>query len=526
MGNLCPNGEAKESSATKYMPSPFPQNLHDGGRVEIVHDTPTSPVAEPVRPLPPAPVRTRACGTLTATTKGRLRALYNFEAINLDDLSFQKGDILEIDESSPETDDWWLAIHSKSQQKGYIPSNYVAKDDTTPQTQDWWFEFDRKESDKMLLVPGNARGTFLVREATDKSTYVLSVRDTDKSTGEPCVKHYRIRKMDDEKGYFISAKKPFKTLFEIIEHYKGRNADGLCCLLGAACPRVRPVVQFRELEVKREFLELTTKLGAGCFGEVWKGKLRKVVEVAVKSLKAGTMSSEAFLQEAKIMHKLTHVKLVQLLAVVSNKEPFLIITELMINGALLDFLRSEPGKKLTFDKLIDINSQVAEGMSYLEIKNFVHRDLRAANILVGENNEVKVADFGLARILEDDDVYEANENAKFPIKWTAPEAALERKFSIKSDVWSFGVLMYEIITYGKVPYPGMSGSEVLQMVEKGRRMSKPTNGPVPVEEAYFEMMLKCWNRVPEQRPTFEHLHDYFDTYDIGTEQKYREMDEM
>ncbi|NP_001191506.1 Src tyrosine kinase 1 [Aplysia californica] len=515
MGNLCVKGGGEKGSSTKYLPDPF-QGAHgdSDGRVDLNASSGTSsPSTDGLRPLPRVPAR------------NRVRALYNFEAINQDDLSFRKGDLMEIDETSPETDDWWLAVHLKTKNKGYIPSNYVAKDDATPQTQDWWFEFDRKESDKMLLLPGNPRGTFLVREATDKSTYVLSVRDNDKASGEPCVKHYRVRKMDDERGYFISAKKTFKTLFDVIEHYKD-NSDGLCCQLGAACPRSRPTVQFRELEIKREVIELTNKLGAGCFGEVWKGKLRKVVEVAVKTLKPGTMSSEAFLNEAKIMHKLTHAKLVQLMAVVSVQEPFLIITELMVNGALLDYLRSEEGKKLKFDVLIDMNAQVAEGMTYLESVNFVHRDLRAANILVGEHCEVKVADFGLARVLQDDDVYEANENAKFPIKWTAPEAALERKFSIKSDVWSFGVLMYEIITFGKVPYPGMSGAEVLQMVERGRRMSKPTNGPIVVEDAYFEMMLKCWNKVPEQRPTFEHLHDFFDTYDIGTEKNYREMDDI
>ncbi|KAI8774249.1 tyrosine-protein kinase SRK2 [Biomphalaria glabrata] len=514
MGNVCPvgGGRQKKENGAKYLPDPNPSVHISSPHTDDQHPHSGGSGDHHIRPLPIPP-----------PAKNRVRALYNFEAINEDDLSFKKGDLMEVEDLS-ESNDWWLATHTKSGKKGYIPSNYVIKDDTSPQTQDWWFEFDRKESDKMLLLPGNPQGTFLVREATDKSSYVLSVRDSDKANGDPCVKHYRIRKMD-EGGYYISAKKIFKSLFDVINYYK-ENSDGLCCRLALACPRIRPVVHFRDLELPRDAVKLTHKLGAGCFGEVWKGTMRKVVDVAVKTLKPGTMSAEAFLNEAKIMHKLTHSKLVQLLAVVSATEPFYIITELMVNGALLDFLRSDQGKKLKFTTLIEMNSQIAEGMTYLESVNFVHRDLRAANILVGEHYDVKVADFGLARILEADDIYEANENAKFPIKWTAPEAALERKFSIKSDVWSFGVLMYEIITYGKVPYPGMAGSEVLQMVEKGRRMSKPTNGPIEVPDSYFNMMMKCWHRQPEERPTFESLHNFFDDYFVNVEPSYRDMDEL
>ncbi|KAK3723342.1 hypothetical protein RRG08_059132 [Elysia crispata] len=520
MGNACcpHGGKGKSDASARYLPDPKSSitvdSLNENGNnpSEVSLGDMSSPI-KGTRPLPTLP------------SKNRVRALYNFDAVNDDDLSFKKGDLMEIDDTTQETDDWWLAVHCETHKRGYIPSNYVIKDDTSPQTQDWWFEYDRKESDKMLLLPGNKQGTFLVREATDKSSYVLSVRDKDKENGDPCVKHYRIRKMDDG-GFFISAKRTFHSLFDVINHYR-ENSDGLCCSLTAACPRIRPVVGFRELEIRRDAVKLTHKLGAGCFGEVWKGTLRRVVDVAVKTLKENTMSSEAFLNEAKIMHKLTHPKLVQLMAVVSAQEPFWIITELMVNGSLLDFLRSEQGKKLKFNVLIEMNSQVAEGMSYLENVNFVHRDLRAANILVGEHYEVKVADFGLARILEtEENVYEANENTKFPIKWTAPEAALERKFSIKSDVWSFGVLMYEIITYGKVPYPGMAGAEVLSMVEKGRRMSKPTNGPIEVPDSYFNMMLQCWKRVPEDRPTFDSLHYFFDDYFVNSEPNYRDMDEM
>ncbi|PVD35763.1 hypothetical protein C0Q70_02726 [Pomacea canaliculata] len=470
-----------------------------------------SPVSSPrqveltIRPLPSPPPKPEAL---------LVRALYDFDGINEDDLSFKKGDRLEVDESTQNLD-WWVATHLRTGQKGYIPSNYVCTDDNSPQAQDWWFEFDRKEADKMLLLPGNALGTFLVRESQGgKSSYVLSVRDVDKQNGEPCVKHYRVRRMDNG-GFYISPKRIFSSIFDVIDHYMV-NADGLCTKLVKACPRIRPVVQFRDLEVSRDAVKLMSKLGAGCFGEVWKGKLRNVVDVAVKTLKSGTMSPEAFLEEAKIMHRLRHKRLVQIMAVCSQQEPIWIITELMVNGALLDFLRKDEGRLAKFPVIVEMASQIAEAMAYLETENFVHRDLRAANILVGEHHDVKVADFGLARILQDENIYEATENTKFPIKWTAPEAALERKFSIKSDVWSFGVLLYELDFIWTCAIPCK--------VDKGYRMPKPAGG-AGCSDSFYEIMCKCWTRNPEQRPTFAYLHSFFDDYFINIEPNYQGPDD-
>lgn len=454
--------------------------------------------------------------------KVRVKAMYNFSGMSEDDLPFEKGDLLEVDESAlAEANDWWHATHLSTKKSGYIPGNYVIKDDSTPQSQEWWFNVDRHEADKVLLLPGNASGTFLVRQGKESTHDALSVLTIDKATQEPCVRHYRIKKMDDG-GCYIAPTRQFSDLISLVEHYKSSDATGLCCILSQPCPRIRPPVLWRELEVKRDAVRLTAKLGQGCFGEVWKGKYRKVVDVAVKTLKPGTMSSEAFLEEAKIMHKLTHHRLVQLVAVVSASEPFFIITELMVNGSLLDFLHSDKGKELKLPHMIEMNEQIAEGMCYLESQNNIHRDLRAANILVGEHYDVKIADFGLARIL-DDDIYGGSQNTKFPIKWTAPEAANRHIFSIKSDVWSFGVLMYEIITLGRTPYPGMSGHEVLRMIENGGRMEKP-RGPPAVPDEYYNMMLKCWNQQPEERPTFESIFHFFSDYSVNIETQYKEAD--
>ncbi|XP_064607263.1 tyrosine-protein kinase SRK2-like [Liolophura sinensis] len=465
-----------------------------------------------VRPLPALP-------STDSRRRMIVKAIYDYEARSDDDLSFKKGDRMEVIGDS-ENCDWWLAHHKRTLEEGYIPSNYVVIDDDSPMAQEWWFVADRKEADKTLLLAGNPRGTFLVRESTDKASYALSVRDFDEVKKEYCVKHYRVRKLDNG-GCWISPRRTFTSLIELIDHYSG-SADGLCCRLTQACPKSRPVVQFREMEVNRDAIKLVKRLGNGHFGEVWAGKWKNSVDVAVKTLKQDTMSTESFLEEAKIMHRLRHNKLVQLLAVCTKTEPIWIITELMTKGALLEYLREDEGKTLRVPQLVDMMSQVACGMEYLETQNFVHRDLRAANILVGENNDVKVADFGLARLIKDD-VYEASETAKFPIKWTAPEAAFHRMFSVKSDVWSYGVLLYEIITFGRVPYPGMGGNEVLKRLEQGYRMEKP-KGRLTCPDALYEVMLKCWDKSPESRPTFSFLYSFFDDYFVAAESTYRDVD--
>ena len=199
-------------------------------------------------------------------------------------------------------------------------------------------------------------------------------------------------------------------------------------------------------------------MGAGQFGEVYKGMWNGKIPVAIKSLKPGSMKKESFLEEATIMKRLKHDHLIALYAVVSKTEPILIVTELMRNGSLLEYLRNE-GRNLGFKTLVYFNSQVAQGMAFLEQRNFIHRDLAARNVLVGENDIVKIADFGLSRCI-DDGIYVAHVGAKFPIKWTAPEACNFNQFTTKSDVWSFGILMYEVITYGRMPYAGMTNPEV------------------------------------------------------------------
>ncbi|XP_072018048.1 tyrosine-protein kinase Yes-like isoform X2 [Amphiura filiformis] len=444
----------------------------------------------------------------------RYKALYDYEARTADDLTFRKGEILIITNKSDPN--WWLATSMSTKREGYVPRNYIEPADLL-QAEDWFFEkMTRKEAEKQLQLPGNSRGTFLIRGSeTSPGAYSLSVLDHDDQRGFN-VKHYRIRALDNG-GYYISTRITFQTLQDLVNHYTSQ-ADGLVCRLMNPCPRQKPAmfeISKDVWEIPRRSIKLERKLGNGQFGEVWEGTWNSKVKVAVKTLKEGAMDPTAFLQEANIMKKMRHPKLVALLAVCSEGEPIYIVTELMTHGCLLDYLHEGEGRNLREQELIDITAQVADGMAYLESQRFVHRDLAARNILVGDHRNCKVADFGLSRIIED--IYIAKEGAKMPIKWTAPEAINFGKFTIKSDVWSFGILIYEVITKGRVPYPGMVNKEVLDQVSRGYRMPKPPECP----EQLYDIMKQCWDAMPEKRPTFEFLHSFLDDFYHASEIQYQ-----
>ncbi|TNM94621.1 hypothetical protein fugu_017380 [Takifugu bimaculatus] len=453
---------------------------------------------------PPAPV---------ATSGQFYVALYDYSARTEEDLSFNAGDTLEaLDKSNG---DWWYAqaVSGVSANKeGYIPANYVAPVESID-AEPWYFpETKRLDAEKMLLSEGNRHGAFLIRNCeSQKGELSLSVLD------KGSVKHYKLRKTETGQ-YFVSRGRIFPTLKKLVEHYSNQ-ADGLCTCLGEPCRKMEAPQTHGlsyntvdQWEIDRKSIKLLRKLGAGQFGEVFEGLWNDTTPVAVKTLKPGTMDPEDFLREAQIMKRLRHGKLIQLYAVCTLEDPIYIITELMKNGSLLDYLQKNKEPKLRISDQIEMAAQVASGMAFLELQNYIHRDLAARNVLVGENNICKVADFGLARVFmkDNDNVYEAKEGTKFPVKWTAPEAIHSNKFSIKSDVWSFGILLYEIMTFGQMPYPTMTNLQVVQRVPLGYRMPCPPNCP----KIMYDIMMDCWKEKEQDRPTFEtlqwKLEDFFD----------------
>ncbi|XP_075705027.1 ephrin type-A receptor 8-like [Rhinoderma darwinii] len=266
------------------------------------------------------------------------------------------------------------------------------------------------------------------------------------------------------------------------------------------CQAVRDFA--REIEASR--IKIEKIIGSGEFGEVCYGRLKipgkREVPVAIKTLKVGYNEKQRrdFLSEASIMAQFDHPNVIHLEGVVTRSKLTMIVTEYMENGSLDTFLRSRDGH-FTIIQLVSMLRGIASGMKYLSDLGYVHRDLAARNILVNSNLVCKVSDFGLSRILEDDpDAAYTTTGGKIPIRWTAPEAITYRTFSSASDVWSYGVVMWEVLAYGERPYWNMTNRDVINSVEEGYRLPAPMGCPT----ALHQLMLDCWQRDRNERPRF------------------------
>uniref|UniRef100_A0A3B4ZIF9 receptor protein-tyrosine kinase n=1 Tax=Stegastes partitus TaxID=144197 RepID=A0A3B4ZIF9_9TELE len=263
----------------------------------------------------------------------------------------------------------------------------------------------------------------------------------------------------------------------------------------------------KEIDVSSIHIEKV--IGMGEFGEVCSGRLRaqgkREIYVAIKSLKAGYSDKQRrdFLSEASIMGQFDHPNIIRLEGVVTRCKPLMIITEYMENGSLDAFLRKHDGQ-FTVIQLVGMLRGIASGMKYLSDMSYVHRDLAARNILVNSNLVCKVSDFGLSRVLEDDP--EAAYTTRIPIRWTAPEAITYRKFTTASDVWSYGIVMWEVVSYGERPYWDMNNQDVIKAIEEGYRLPAPMDCPVVLHQ----LMLDCWERERAERPTFSQILNMLD----------------
>ncbi|KAI5701408.1 hypothetical protein M8J75_009143 [Diaphorina citri] len=254
-------------------------------------------------------------------------------------------------------------------------------------------------------------------------------------------------------------------------------------------------------------------LGYGAFGTVYKGVLvpegeNVKIPVAIKVLREGTgmgvNENKEFMEEAYIMASVDHPNLLKLIAVCLTPS-LMLVTQLMPLGCLLDYVRNNRDK-IGSKPLLNWCTQIARGMAYLEDKRLVHRDLAARNVLVQTPNCIKITDFGLAKLLDiNEDEYKAA-GGKMPIKWLAPECIKERIFNHKSDVWAFGVTIWELLTYGGRPYENCPARDVPLLIEKGERLPQP---PICTLDLYMKVMLQCWMPKPEARPCFKELAEEF-----------------
>lgn len=394
----------------------------------------------------------------------------------------------------------------------------------------WFHGKISRELAEKLLTP-RKDGLFLVRESTNfPGDFTLCV------CYDSRVEHYRIILQDDK--ITIDEEEYFDTLHSLIIHYQ-RDADGLCTALGEPLARKeecdlhnnstlidtsdsnsdtflidKSLFEEAGWVINRDEVTLQEKIGKGEFGDVRLG-IYKGSQVAVKELiKETSGAASKFLTEAKVMTSLQHANLVRLLGLVieekaGGRNKIFLVTEYMSKGSLLEYLRSRGRQYVTKKDQIGFAYDTCCGMAYLEFKHVVHRDLAARNVLLSENGEAKVADFGLAST--DGSTIDSG---KLPIKWTAPEALRHQQFSNKSDMWSFGVLLWEIYSFGRVPYPRIPLGEVVKHVEKGYQMESPEGCPAPV----YNIMKDAWGLDPTDRPTFKQAKENLNNFRVQNPQ--------
>ncbi|XP_030421280.1 ephrin type-A receptor 5 isoform X11 [Gopherus flavomarginatus] len=265
-------------------------------------------------------------------------------------------------------------------------------------------------------------------------------------------------------------------------------------------------------EIEASCITIERVIGAGEFGEVCSGRLKlpgkREFPVAIKTLKVGYTEKQRrdFLGEASIMGQFDHPNIIHLEGVVTKSKPVMIVTEYMENGSLDTFLKKNDGQ-FTVIQLVGMLRGIASGMKYLSDMGYVHRDLAARNILINSNLVCKVSDFGLSRVLEDDpEAAYTTRGGKIPIRWTAPEAIAFRKFTSASDVWSYGIVMWEVVSYGERPYWEMTNQDVIKAVEEGYRLPSPMDCPA----ALYQLMLDCWQKDRNSRPKFDEIVSMLD----------------
>ncbi|XP_042534145.1 tyrosine-protein kinase TXK isoform X1 [Dipodomys spectabilis] len=438
------------------------------------------------KPLPPLPP--------SELTKEKIwvKALYDFLPREPCNLALKRAEeYLVLEKYDPH---WWKA-RDRWGNEGLIPSNYVTENKLTNlEIYEWYHRNITRNQAEHLLRQQAKEGAFIVRDSRHLGSYTISVFIKARRNTEATIKHYQIKR-NDAGQWYVAERHPFPSIPELIRYHQ-LNAAGLMSrlrypvgLMGSCLPATAGF-SYEKWEIDPSELAFVKELGRGQFGIVHLGEWRAHTQVAIKAIREGSMSEEDFIEEAKVMMKLSHSRLVQLYGVCSQQKPLYIVTEFMKNGCLLNYLKERKGK-LRRETLLSVCQDICEGMEYLEKSCYIHRDLAARNCLVSSTCIVKISDFGMTRYVLDDE-YISSSGAKFPIRWSPPEVLHFNKYSSKSDVWSFGVLMWEVFTEGKMPFENKSNLQVVEAVSSGFRLYRPYLAPMSI----YKVMYSCWHEWP------------------------------
>uniref|UniRef100_A0A3B4WCW5 Tyrosine-protein kinase n=1 Tax=Seriola lalandi dorsalis TaxID=1841481 RepID=A0A3B4WCW5_SERLL len=458
------------------------------------------------KPLPPIPGEEHKNEVVVV-------ALYDFPGTEPHDLSLVKGGeyvILEkcdVNWYKARNNEYFYPLNYWIEIHGPLSMNYISVRDVYLFVCFSWYskQVNRNKAEELLRKEGK-EGGFIVRDSSTPGTYTVSLY-TKSATGDgsAAIKHYHIKETQGSPTQFYLAEKHlFSSIPDLIEYHK-HNAAGLVARLRYPvgkqdnCSPSTAGFSYEKWEINPSELTFMKELGSGQFGLVRLGKWRAQHKVAIKAIREGAMYEEDFIEEAKVMMRLSHPKLVQLYGVCSQQRPIYIVTEFMEQGCLLNYLRQQRGS-FSLGSLLSICLDVSEGMEHLEANGFIHRDLAARNCLVNDALVVKVSDFGMARYVLDNQ-YTSSSGAKFPVKWSPPEVFNFCKYSSMSDVWSYGVLMWEVFTEGRMPFDQHQNHEVVTLVTQGHRLYRPKMATPTI----YDIMQLCWHERPEERPSFSQL---------------------
>ncbi|XP_076067098.1 tyrosine-protein kinase Fyn-like isoform X2 [Oratosquilla oratoria] len=399
-----------------------------------------------------------------------------------------------------------ILIRKSTDETGWIPKSYAAPASSL-EIKEWYFkDIDRDVAELYLQMASTGKGTFLVRPSFKiNQRFTLSLKHEDEQ-GNTTITHFKI-KANEHGHLFIQDAMLFYSLPDLIQAYKGSEY----CLptkLLHSCPKDRPVLReinrdnLDHVELQRSKIQYREKTSDTEWCEIWYGQYEGEIDINIKELKHGARNQNEFLREAKTLKNLCHDNIVIFYGVCSEQEPLLIITEYMDQHNLKALLHHQYYRSyLEVTHLLECAIQVAKGMEYLEKNNLVHRNLAACNVLVKAGLKCKIGNFDLTC----NETYhtEGMIGDFFLLKWMAPESLTSNKFTNKSDVYSFSIVMYEIFTYGCNPYPDIDPYDLAGTLAHGYRMSRPTTFDIP--DKIFEIMCSAWHPDPDQRPNFEDL---------------------
>ncbi|PAA78416.1 hypothetical protein BOX15_Mlig018889g2 [Macrostomum lignano] len=358
-----------------------------------------------------------------------------------------------------------------------------------------WYHGPLSRQDAEGLLKESNNGTFLIRESVNfPGDYTLCI------SHNGSVEHYRILHVNN--SYTLDEEELFDTLEALVQHYSRRD-DGLCCTLRSPLEKLGPLVSPGGIECFQstgwlvEGAELTIEgsIGRGDFAEVCKASLNGS-PVAAKVIKQLSGSSVLGLHEASAMTIAgIHPNLVRFIGLVSEPaaECLYLLTEFCPGGCLLNWLRTRGQAQLDQRQQLGLAINIASAVQYLQLRQLIHRDIACRNVFItGEPGIAKLGDFGMSRRVD-----QCERTGRLPVKWTAPEAILNSEFSFASDIWSLGVFLWELYSFGRLPYPGIGVKDVVSEVESGYRLPPPKDCPVPV----YECMRRTWQLDPQQRPS-------------------------